>query len=70
MRLDIVLQITLTNNKAAVLMPLHLYFKVSSITHLFEKTTGTFDHLLITVQGLFRSFHVFFFFFPAFILNI
>lgn len=43
-------------------MPLHLYFKVSSITHLFEKPTGTFDHLLITVQGLFQSFHYFLFF--------
>jgi len=33
--LDILLQITLTNNKAAAMMPLHLCVKVNSITQLF-----------------------------------
>lgn len=35
---DILLQITLANNKAALLTLLHLCFKVSSITCLLEKT--------------------------------
>lgn len=41
-RVDILLQITLLDNKAAILMMLHLCFKVNSITHLFHNAAVTY----------------------------
>lgn len=45
-RLDILLQIKLIDNKAAILTTLHLWFNMNPITHFFQKATVTYCSLM------------------------